>query len=236
MELSLALAETGPRRHRRASWNEQQRVNELRALGRESLHELLLLVLRMWYYWDVKAGAIMAVARTKPACRAFAWGVNAGWHSFCHGMYFATVTSPSLRSEDQVHLCCLAAIYNMNRELASLTTLSATGQDANSDSVPAVASLNLLRAAYMLLMVILQDGTPHAARFDIDIDRLAQCIPGRTLSYDELFALAERESRRPGCQFGVLLRLMREDKVLGVYWKEQELEEEEEPEVIDVED
>ena len=36
----------------------------------------------------------------------------------------------------------------------------------------------------------------------------------------------------PGAQsevFGVLLRLMREDKVLGVYWKEQELEEEDEP-------
>ena len=65
---------------------------------------------------------------------------------------------------------------------------------------------------------------PSPAR-DIDIDRLAQCIPGRTLSHDELFALAERESRRPGCQFGVLLRLMREDKVLGVYWKEQEQEE-----------
>ena len=33
----------------------------------------------MWYYWDCAGGAIMAIARTKPAQRAFAWGVNAGW-------------------------------------------------------------------------------------------------------------------------------------------------------------
>ena len=29
--------------------------------------------------------------------------------------------------------------------------------------------------------------------------------------------------RLRGCQLGVLLRLMREDKVLGVYWKEQDV-------------
>jgi len=48
------------------------------------------------------------------------------------------------------------------------------------------------------------------------------------MSHDELFALFERESRRPGCQFGVLLRLMRQDKVLGVYWVEKQIEEKEE--------
>ena len=106
---------------------------------------------------------------------------------------------------------------------ASLASLAVISQ--SSVTCAATRSLNLLRAAYMLAMVVLQPGLPHADSFGIDIDRLCRSIPGHELSRDELFALAERESRRPGYQFGVLmgvlLRLMREDRVLGVHWLEE---------------
>ena len=140
-------------------------------------------------------------------------------------MHHAMHRRTSLRSEDQCHLCRLAAIFHMWSAAASLASLAVISQ--SSVTCAATRSLNLLRAAYMLAMVVLQPGLPHADSFGIDIDRLCRSIPGHELSRDELFALAERESRRPGCQFGVLLRLMREDRVLGVHWLEETMEAEE---------
>ena len=41
----------------------------------------------------------------------------------------------------------------------------------------------------------------------------------------ELFDLADREAWRPGCQFGVLIRVLRYNKQLGIEWEEEEFEE-----------
>ena len=76
----------------------------------------------------------------------------------------------------------------------------------------------------MLGLIVFQPGTPFAEEFDIDVGSVADALG---MQREELFALAEREAQRPGCQYGVLIRVLREQQLFSVEWENQEVDGEE---------
>ena len=54
---------------------------------------------------------------------------------------------------------------------------------------------------------MLQEGHPYAEYIGFDVPRIARDVG---MSLPDLYALADREALRPGCQYGVRLWEMRE--------------------------
>ena len=185
-------------------WGPVKRAARLKRLGKAGLHALLMLVCKMVRYWDSTEGATLAVYRQKRLDRAFAWGVQA-WLSLLSATHSdSTVWLRVARREasvDDQHLLCLAVIM---RECAP-----SLGFELYSEE-----GIQYLRAAYMTFVLTFQPGEPQGAegitdlpRLEVDTRLLAQQLG---LSVADLYAMAERESVRPGCQYGVLLRVARQ--------------------------
>ena len=202
-------------------WNGHARRRAVKALSPVVLLALLVLVFKLVKMWDATKGMVLSVARTKIICRAFAWGCM-GWLSLVCGMndalmFAVSATGPDQLSDDQLNLLVLHDIYDEHHVEAGLASVKSICKHKAVKF--STHSLQLLRAVYMLGLVVFQTDTPFAKEFGIDVDQVAAAIG---MSREELFALAEREAQRPGCQFGVLLRVLRENKMFSVEWEGRE--------------
>ena len=188
-------------------WNPPGRSAFLRGLEAARLHAMCICMLSLWIYWNTVQGAAAAVARCKPNCRRFAWGIQsiAGLgRAIAHSERYQAEIQSGFRSTnlkrilDHDHYICLGQIIS---EEGGFNTKSGT-------TLSCIEAQQSFRAIYMQLIVTLQPGTPQAGVFDIDVALLARDLG---VTEEALFDLAEREANRPGCQFGVLIRIAREE-------------------------
>ena len=161
----------------------------------------------------------MAIAGVKPEARALATGLEC-----CYKMLYAIVRAerievlekagvdPEQRDpEDRVKchhhetLVQLGALYSCFLDYLGLASL---------DDMLEIKFVQLFRAMYMELIVFVQEGHPCADFLGINVQGLAGQME---MSLTELYDLVERESLRPGCQFGVQLYEMRVEARTLVY-------------------
>ena len=167
------------------------------------LHAWAVMMIQRILYTDCMPGAYLAVARHKDPCRAFATGLS-GWGNEFNSILGAQDTEARMVAglphapacPDHEHLVALGALYQLYLPRIGLDRLSLDEQ-----------VLELARAVYMELLVVLQPGNPYAEYIGLDVPAIALDVG---MSLDDLYALADREALRPGCQFGVRLWLARE--------------------------
>ena len=169
----------------------------------KQLHRQFLFVAECIQCWDSVDGGVLAVARPKHESRPFAWGLNSIRTLFEQVRMTQQNERSGLRlaAPDHDFYIALSQIADKHRGAFS---------DYLFREEPAQ---NAFRTIYMQLLVTLQDGMPQADVFRIDVPRLASDL---NLSVAGLFELAEREAERPGCQFGVLIRVAREEAAKAV--------------------
>lgn len=180
-------------------WPYPNRARHIRSLSDEQRFRKYHFALDMCSFWDSTTGAVRAIARMKDPARRFAWGVM-GFDAVVGAAHIATAIergsdTTSQRKPDHDIYLCLGQIIHEHREGFGASLYSEAG-------------LQSWRAFYMQLIVSLQPRRPDAAYFGIDVPRLAAALD---MTQPELFELAEREAQRPGCQFGVLIRIAREE-------------------------
>ena len=188
-------------------WDTDTRESYILSLSAEEVHVECRFVFSFILYWSLTEGAALAVAQTKDDSRPFAWGLEgvtdlgtACKTSLLVAYDMAKKIEPlCLPLPGHVHYCRLALMIEEHRDAGGADFHTPYG--ANS------------WRAFTQLLITLPDGEPQAAKFKIDVERLANDF---CMSKETLFDLAETESLRPGCQYGVLAYVARQEAYMYV--------------------
>ena len=184
-------------------WGHDKRAYKLLNIPSEARHRLAVLVLSMMIYWDTALGGYLAVAQVKPKNRRFAWGLESVL-KIMHAIRLAQAVESK-------------AVPDMYKH-ASHTHFLTLGGIIRMCPIPHVPDFctkrgaEYWRAMFIELVIMLQPDSWRAKEFGIDVKRLAADVSsklGIKYTVEDLFDLAERESLRAGCQFGLLLWVSR---------------------------
>ena len=183
-------------------WNKPGIERYFRSLTPEQLHAELVFVLRMIEYGARVTGGCLAVAQAKDDSRPFAHGYEGIYNFSAACKQSVRVEMDRLNNREPIckplpgheHYLCYAEII--------FEHIEAGGADLFDDP----EGIESYRACYQQLLITLQEFEPQADEFNINVRALADDLG---MTKKQLYALAETESLRPGCQYGVLLRVAR---------------------------